>query len=29
MIGVADLLARIDIDQDCHCSSLFSLRFPQ
>jgi hypothetical protein len=26
MIGVADLLARVDVDEDCHYWSLFSFR---
>src|SRR6266849_7157895 len=29
MVGIADLLARVDIDDVCHCWSLLSLRRPQ
>jgi hypothetical protein len=29
MIGVTDLLVRVDVDKDCHFWSLFSFRFPQ
>jgi hypothetical protein len=28
MIGATDLLARVDVDENCHCWSLFSLRRP-
>jgi hypothetical protein len=29
MIGVTDLLVRVDVDEDCHCWSLLSFRRPQ
>ena len=29
MLGVTDLLARVDVDEDCHCWSLLSFRRPQ
>ncbi len=29
MLGIADLLARVDIDEACHSWSLLSLRRPQ
>jgi hypothetical protein len=28
MLGVTNLLARVDVDEDCHCWSLLSLRRP-